>query len=169
MKNDPFIDLALRGTIGFGLALAAVGLLAMFDLGTGGLIIVLIGGMFALMGWAARRFFGAVEEEMVALTAAPTETTPPTETTHRRRKLDIGGVAGIVFGGFGAAMIVLALAMLADGDVEAFVGAGLFGLVFCGVGYGAFRVFRTPAGTARVPEKPPTKEAELTPPDDRWR
>ena len=143
MKPDLWTDLSLRGVIGFGIALAVLGVLALAA-GPGGIIIILMGGMFALMGWAGRRIFRMAEAELHGTEEAPPPAPP-------RRKLDMGTVVGLVFGGFGGMMIIMALTMLvSEGDVEAFLGAGIFGLVFCGVGYGAYRVFRTPPGTRRV-------------------
>ena len=143
MKSDPWIDLSLRGVIGFGIALAVLGVLAL-TAGPGGVVLILMGGMFALMGWAGRRIFGLAEAEMSPDEGAEAAPRP-------RKQLDMGSIVGLVFGGFGVMMIIMALTMLvSEGDVEAFFGAGIFGLVFCGVGYGAYRVFRTPQGTRRV-------------------
>jgi hypothetical protein len=48
--------------------------------------------------------------------------------------------AGLTFGGFGLVMIAVAALLLARGELGG-LGAGAFGLVFCGAGFAVWRVF----------------------------
>lgn len=64
------------------------------------------------------------------------------------RRLDLGRVAGLVFGGAGGLMILGGIAMVFD-DPAGFALIA-FGAVFAGAGYAAYRVMRTPKGRKTV-------------------
>ena len=64
--------------------------------------------------------------------------------------LDLPRLGGCVFIGFGAMIMLIGLSLLLDGDFAGGLITALFGAVFCGVGYGASRAFRTPPGMKRV-------------------
>lgn len=67
----------------------------------------------------------------------------------RQGRLEIGTVAGLLFGGFGGLMVLGGLAMVID-DPGGFA-LMAFGAVFMGVGYLAHRFMRTPRGMKAVP------------------
>ena len=75
--------------------------------------------------------------------SAPSAPEPPPS-------LDFSKLGAFAFGGFGALMLLVAAAMLAEGDLGAATGAGVFGVIFCGIGLLVRRLFRTPDGLRRV-------------------
>lgn len=128
MGTDPVVDLTLRAVIGVGVLLG-VAALAFLVTGDPGAFFgfAVVGGGFAGLGWAGRRLMAPEPEPSAAST-----------------------VGGVVFGGAGVLMLTGAVALLVQGELAGAAGLGVFGLVFCGAGYGAYRVFRPPEGTRRV-------------------
>lgn len=64
-----------------------------------------------------------------------------------------GTVATIVlvmFGGAGVVMLVGAILFLFDGESDAALGVGIFGAIFCGIGYLGRRAFSVPEGMREV-------------------
>lgn len=89
---------------------------------------VVVGGGLAGLGWAGGRLM------------APPEEAPNAAST----------VAGVVFGGAGAVMLIGAVALLVQGEFGGAAGLAVFGTVFCGVGWAGYRVFRAPEGRRPV-------------------
>ncbi len=59
-------------------------------------------------------------------------------------------VAGLAFGGFGLLMIAVSAWLVAQGEPGGAAGAGVFGLVFCGAGFGVWRGFTPREGEREV-------------------
>ncbi|MGD2071195.1 MAG: hypothetical protein PVI57_21180 [Gemmatimonadota bacterium] len=128
MDRDPVVDLTLRAVVGVGALLGIAGLAFLVTGNPGAFFgFAVVGGGFAGLGWAGRRLMAPEPEPNAAST-----------------------VGGVVFGGAGAVMLIGGVALLVQGEFGGAVGLGVFGLVFCGAGYGAYRVFRVPEGTRRV-------------------
>ena len=85
---------------------------------------------FAGLGWAARKIIFKSKDDP--------------------KPLDIGRIVATIFGGAGVCMILGSLLLLFDEDFEGAIGLFIFGAVFCGAGYVAYKLFRTPEGKKPV-------------------
>ena len=131
IKKNPFVNAVLWFVIGFGIFIILISVLFLIDGEIGGFFGTAVTGLaFVGLAWAARKIF-----------LIPRDDSKP---------LDISKIAGIIFGGAGMCMIIGSILLLLDEDIEAFIGMFIFGSVFCGAGYLAYRIFRPPEGKKQV-------------------
>jgi len=91
--------------------------------------LIFMGVIFFGLGWAIRK---------VMLTQKSS------------KPVDIGNVAGTIFGGVGLVIVFSSILFFFDGDIESAIFMFIFGSVFIGAGYLAYRMFRTPEGKKAV-------------------
>jgi hypothetical protein len=131
VKTNTFVNAVLWFVIGFGIFIILLSLLFLIDGEIGGFFGTAVTGLgLAGLAWAARRIF-----------IIPKDGGKP---------IDIGKIAGIIFGGAGTCMVIGSILLLFDEDIEAAIGLFIFGCVFCGAGYLAYRIFRPPQGKKQV-------------------
>ena len=110
-------------------------------------------GIFALiMGitgdWGA--FFGALTVSLgfMGLSWAGKRILSRDESGKPRPPISL--VIGVIFGGAGLMMLIGSIALFFDDDFQGAIAMLIFGLVFCGAGYMASRVFAIPGGIKRI-------------------
>jgi hypothetical protein len=115
---------------GVGILFGSFALLALFTGSWGAFVALSVFSLgFAGFGWAFRRLSLPREGE--------------------DRGSTIGLLAMVMFGGAGLAMAIGSFFLLANGELGG-LGLTIFGLIFCGVGYLARKIFSTPKGMKDV-------------------
>ncbi len=91
--------------------------------------LIFSGAIFYGLGWAGRMIIMPRDKDA-----------PP----------DVGKIAGVIFGGVGLIIVLSSILFFIDADLEAGFFMFIFGSVFCGAGYLAYRVFKVPEGKKAV-------------------
>ena len=124
-------NLALKGIMIVGFVFVGMALIALLFAEVGAFFaLAVIGLVFIGLGWAGKRLLAPAENENAGL--------------------NVGLIAGIIFGGAGLLMLIGSIALLIDGEFGGAIGLAVFGIVFCVAGYAGYRGFSVPKDKKRI-------------------